>query len=574
MVKDDDSTDACPLAPDEATPLKSAMTHALEFLDGFFEGWRNVLMVMAVTAMVLAYGLLIVPPPLAVSLHTPESWSRELPEPDPLLYSDEPFTPSHENVVMVEGDLVLKGDEILEIENCTYIVNGSVSLSGDSRLVLKNAELYFPEFIVRSSPDDRTPQFLITTLTDSSELLVEHSRITGKHGRFSIRLQGESSANVTSSNIEGGTFSLENDSSLKAEKTSLGFVNMADNSYSTIKDCELFYLFPSQGTGNGAFKEAGLNAHAEVLDSEIVYLGLKIVDCQGVELSPETLRLESGWSPSTSLGLDGKTFDVVLQRTDVEYLMLTAIDCGFELTGDTKLRALSLYSSKATIKGQDLFSISSFKGSEAIVEEAIIWGVMPNGSCVNHFTDSKINRLFLEAFTGELVFDNSLIEYTDLLGDTDFTLRGTVVFAEGNLDEYLGINERVRFQYLVKASDGERMVPGVELTLRDKEGTVVWEGKTDQDGLATFEVLYHYLWQESLGKYLQDFYDERILTATKAGTVYETQLKAFETSTLIEYTFPSQPQTLPGIPIPRQALIAICIAVILATLGLKLWRSR
>jgi hypothetical protein len=573
LVEDDDLSDACPITPDEARPPKSAMTYALDFLDGFFEDWRNALMVMAFAAMILAYGLLTVPPPLAVSVPTPDSWSRELPEPEQYFYSVMPFTPGYEKVVTIEEDLVLTGDETLEIENCTYIVNGPVSLSGNSKLVLRDAELYIPETVVWVYLDERTYRVLAITLTDSSELIVENSQITGQYGRFSIWLHGGSSADVTSSDLEGGGIILENDTVLEIEQTKLSTISMADNAQSTIKDCELFILSPSQITGEGESRESGLNARAEVSDSKIVYLGLKIVESRGVELSPDTLRLESGWSPPTSLGIDGKAFDVVLQRTDVEYLMLTAIDCSLEATGETKLKALWLYSSEATIKYNDLLSLSSFEGSEAIVEEALIGHVIPNGSCVNHFIDSKINRLFLEDFTGELVFDNSLIDHTELMGDTDLTLRGTVAFAEGNFDEYLGTNNRFRFNYRVQASDGERVVPGVELTLRDQEGMVIWEGKTDQEGQATFDVLYHHLWQESLGKYVNDFDDARTLTATKVGTTHETQIKAFETSTLIEYAFPPQPQTLPSTPILRQALIAISAAAILVTIGFKLRRS-
>ena len=61
----------CPMTPGEAPPQRS---NTLNILDGFLVGWRNYLLTMIIFGSILAYSILVVPPPLIPVSSTPDTW--------------------------------------------------------------------------------------------------------------------------------------------------------------------------------------------------------------------------------------------------------------------------------------------------------------------------------------------------------------------------------------------------------------------------------------------------------------------------------------------------------------------
>lgn len=74
----DDSLDACPFPPDKTPPPKTLPTNLLEQLDRFFEGWRKYLALVTITGIILAYSLVVVPPPPISRSTTPGTWNTDV----------------------------------------------------------------------------------------------------------------------------------------------------------------------------------------------------------------------------------------------------------------------------------------------------------------------------------------------------------------------------------------------------------------------------------------------------------------------------------------------------------------
>jgi len=122
-------------------------------------------------------------------------------------------------------------------------------------------------------------------------------------------------------------------------------------------------------------------------------------------------------------------------------------------------------------------------------------------------------------------------------------------------------------------NDGNRMLPGVKLSLRNQEGHLAWEGETDEKGECTLNVTYLKLWQPSYGSYLTDIGRESTLTASHGGEVREARIKAYETSLLIEFTFPEEPTRVLFVRAFDEPLAWASIIIVLVTLVGKMWRG-
>jgi hypothetical protein len=74
----DDSLDACPFPPDKKPPPKTLPANLLEQMDRFFEGWRKYLALVTIAGIILAYSLIVVPPPLISRSTTLGTWNTDV----------------------------------------------------------------------------------------------------------------------------------------------------------------------------------------------------------------------------------------------------------------------------------------------------------------------------------------------------------------------------------------------------------------------------------------------------------------------------------------------------------------
>jgi len=168
-----------------------------------------------------------------------------------------------------------------------------------------------------------------------------------------------------------------------------------------------------------------------------------------------------------------------------------------------------------------------------------------------------------------------MVENTELTSGDDAWISGTAVFLR-NVTQGLNtgiVHSRYNVTYLVRVNDGNRMLPGVKLSLRNQEGYLAWEGETDEKGECIFNVTYLKLWQPSYGTYITDIDRKSTLTASYGGEVREASIRAFETSLLIEFEFPEEPTTVFIVRAFDEPLAWASIIIVLVTLVGKMWRG-
>jgi len=576
LTKKSDTLDACPFPPDRSPPPKTMSTNLLEYADRFFEGWRNTLIVITIAGMMLAYSLVFSVPPLIATLAVPQAWSRIPPRPEYMRARDTPFTPAYANVTTIRS-LELRDEEHLKIQNSTFIVNGAIKLSGNSKLTLLNAELYFPLIGLDTRGigglgEEHTTIFYDVHLSNTSRIFALNSTLSGRAPGIEILAEDETQIFFGSSNVETSTLLLQDEANLEADESVIWTVNMGSGSRCLLNDCRIVWFVPEAQSSEEA-PEVVSESRAELHNTWIYYLTTQLSGSK-VSLGPAILQLDGSWT-STSLAPFGEVFHIELYRCFVNNLHIIAVDSELEVTGDSALNALDLYNSKVSIRGKDMYYVYSRDGSECSVEDAVVGMAIMEGNSQAAFSGSKISSLHFIAFKGHLELDNTVVENPHLSSGDDTWISGTAVFSR-NVTQGLStgiVHSRYNVSYLVRANDGNRMLPGVKLSLSNQEGYLAWEGETDEKGECTFNVTYLKLWQPSYGSYLTDIGRESTLTASHGGEVREARIRAFETSLLIEFVFPEEPTSVFNVRSFEEPLTWVSLIIVLVILAGKMWRG-
>jgi len=110
------------------------------------------------------------------------------------------------------------------------------------------------------------------------------------------------------------------------------------------------------------------------------------------------------------------------------------------------------------------------------------------------------------------------------------------------------------------------------MTLTDKDGNVVWEGASDENGEASFNITFcQYYPPHEPYKYVTNYMDEWKLTAVHGDESRETSIALFKTGSPIVFEFSKDKLVL---PVSNTALTYASVAVILLATALRLWKPR
>ena len=181
--KKNDSLDACPFPPDGEPPGKTLSTNMLEAMDWLFDSWRNTLLLMSLISMVLIYSLFMTPLTLIALSSTPDTWNQELSldYPDEFenytwLYDSEPDTSQTYNII-------LEGNEVMEIIDQTFHLDGYILLRDNSKLILHNSQLAVnPTRVIVD--ENEYSEYAHILLMNSSQIQLDNSVIIAQDGRF------------------------------------------------------------------------------------------------------------------------------------------------------------------------------------------------------------------------------------------------------------------------------------------------------------------------------------------------------------------------------------------------------
>jgi len=186
-------------------------------------------------------------------------------------------------------------------------------------------------------------------------------------------------------------------------------------------------------------------------------------------------------------------------------------------------------------------------------------------------TSSRIEDMNLET-NCDVVFSDVYVDEMRIDGMAS-SLRGTVLWGQDMTHHYQPYDRFSATQaFEVKTQGRKRVLPDVTLVLEDKDGNVVWEGATDEEGNAHFNLTFcsFYPLREPY-QYVTNYLDEWRLTAASGDVTREEAVAMFKTGSPVVFEFSEDE---PALPVSNTALTYVSVTVILLATALKLRNLR
>jgi hypothetical protein len=571
----DEALDACPLPPDRQPPERDASVDVMNFYDRLFGDWRIVASAVTLAGILLLYGLMLPTPPLIIPVSAPEAWDRAFPEVEYTSREME-FSPRFENLTIYEENLILESDDVLVIENCTFVLRGWVLAKDNANLVLRNCEFYMDERMWR--PEDpfnfkRRP--LDVLFNDSAVLEVHNSSILAKYST-SIGFTRESRCLIDGSTMEQIFILMDEGSSIQLRGSDALTISVSGDA-----TCDIM------GSTVGSITSYSIAERTGDLESETDFVGSRVVlrnstltilslIARNIDVSLDTQMLgyHDHWSSRDYLGGE-EVLDVEFHDTNLTggwSLELVSGSLNVEFIQD--LERLVIQNGTSMISNCSLVDLDCLGDSEVEAEDCIFYFLELGDRSNVVVSRSKADLLIVEDFIGTATFDEFLIQETWLDEEIEAYIEGSLTFGENisrsENDWHRGYITR---NFEVHTQGEKRALPGVELTLYDKDGVSVWNGRTGIDGVVNFNLTFGRFYQlpESFD-WVNNNEDLWNLEATWEGASSNATVGLLVTDTPIVFTFPST-----GPPFGMQGFFITALGLSLMAVivgGYVLYRNR
>ena len=411
-------------------------------------------------------------------------------------------------------DLVLSGDQVMVIENTTYVQTGNIYINDNAKLTIRNAILvlninYHEEFMVYLQGSG-TIEVINST--------VKTNLISGLYGNEIVVINFGNSSNLIfqDSNLSDGLVFLQ---------YSANYQGNTSISNSFLQALSLT-LTPS---GAGAVSVANSSCNSMMLRFESNYQG---------EFSDLRPGLLSSWSYTQN------GYNIALHNTSINnYVLACDGPCGIvvrnseihQFTPNSPQSVISMTAIDSTLIQIPLHGLSNITASFWGLKTGLFadWALsdhcsgeyLPNvilknttiqeGWFINGFgnsnisvDDSTLSRLgfysnnteititnstvvdelmFYGATAGTLTSDNTLVSglVTFYVPPNSVEIKGNLAFTQGTKLEWVSPSEATR-TYEVVVKDADQPVQGASLSLYATGDTLVWSGTTDAEGKASF----------------------------------------------------------------------------------------
>lgn len=404
-----------------------------------------------------------------------------------------------------EGDLVIEGNKVFSIESITYCQFGPIHVRNNAKLIVRNGTL----IVNRSSHIEDARIFFnddsqfeidhssVSSNYDTYFLLADHTNGQISHSHMYIRVEmgGESSLNIADSYFELGVGVGESATLTVTNSTmGLGF----SVGYSASASCS--QLRP------GYYSDWNLHRDCSVKDLplDVTLVETTIRDWRVAAVDSAVVTLDN--CSLLGLGLRGEV-NVTVRNSTVYH----QVDVSFRPGQVLEIRDLrSGYIENGSIKDDLTLTVQNSQ-----VEG---WGIEPNGANVTiedselrmlhlgslnptvatevNVINSFIHRLNLGLYDGTLSFINSTVKSVwGFPRWSTATIKGSVEFIN---EEPILVEEEPwyaatvtrEFPVIVQDSSGSPL-PNVDLELYSPLDELIWSGKSDSEGKATFELIFN-----------------------------------------------------------------------------------
>jgi len=559
------------MAPGEAPPQRS---NTLNFLDGFLVGWRNYLITMIVFGSILAYSVLVVPPPLIPVSSTPDTWGDAY---DAYPFESEPLR----GVVVGEPDTVisdqtvLERDEALSFEDQTVLISDLLLLKDDSRLVFRNCTFIVPDYSGYRY-EDIFHEFAGVVFNDSSTLEAYDSTFVPLDRRCGIGFMGSSTCILDNVVLVNCTLGFCDDSRLHADNSYIQEVEADRASSLWIRNSTVKGLRQAETWRSRWVNPVKAEAPDVVCEDTVIdLLEMRVVNSSQCILD-DAVGYREHWNSYDDMHIDGRVMNLTLIRSKVTNpLFLDGIFSAFNVTG-TEVLILQALMSEVYIDDADAWMVSIAGNSSATIRDSNIYSfrtathhhyyelfrTVPDSTMHQHaeISESRIESLSISGYS-DLVFDRVYVADADI-SEAEAKVTGDVTWVKNSVRIYNPYSGFALTQvYEVDTLGEERMIPGATLSLMDHEGIVIWSGVSNENGLAVFNLTYcsHYGLYEPY-HYVTNYNDTWTLTGTFEGDTRTHEVSLFETGSPIILDFSKDAVAL---PIDNRVLTWFAVSVIL-----------
>jgi hypothetical protein len=564
MAKKRKPDDACPFPPGVDLPKKGGLTSYSRplYTSPVFIGVSLLL-----ASALFIYGLSLAPPPIIKLQANPSIWNETLPTSEEQTYFGKtgPWKPRYQNVTTQKGYLILQGDQVLKIENCSYAFNGTVLVKDHAKIIIQNADIFLKHKNGWNG-DDPIPTGLNIKFQDQAEFQAMNSTIYTTEDTAEVGFQNETRCRISYSNMSRVDFTGVGEATLKLDDSQVNLFYIGENAVATLTRCRVFNLFPALFDYDSLKLDTD-KARVEAYDSSIVEFTTYYVNST-VSLSGPIGSLYENWNSLRDLTDGGSGFNVTLNRTTVSKLTIYCEDGKLTISGVNGLyRALNFGNhTRTTIVNSTIPYVSVGVGGGTL-DGCRVYSVQFRGGGDWRISRSRLGYLFMDYWFGTL--DLHQVKSDQISGyRMNCTLTGDFSIENGTV-QGIWEDSRVTRIYPIQVMSGDRAAPGVDLRLVNATGGLVWTGKTDGSGRANLSVTFYQNLRyingvngstlKDLSKDVPKFSDELKLTASSYSVEKEAPLRLTSGSPVL-IAFPVEPE----VPVYAQGWFLQVIAAALA----------
>jgi len=465
----------------------------------------------------------------------------------------------YEADVVHAGDFTIDGNQTYQIENCAFTVQGIVTIKDNASLIVRNAELnvsastlsgmvilsgngtlIVEDGVLNLNHDiahhmSGPARICDIDITDTVTLKFENSRISSRLVPIWFRVERYGRVIMNSTGVcEGGIMAFD-DSDISIYETPIRSIKLNGNSSCVVQNTVIQYF-----SGSERYTASFYNSTIRFIEfvfgsSSKVYIDSRLpgfhrfwnihdnftVDSVGFNLTLYDTNVTDPPSLDSSFKCEGIELRILNQN-------MRLVDCG----ADSELYLINGTCERVICGRHDsVYSINNSK-----IGKLNLWD-----NALLSASDTEIDELDVSDFKGALICNNVTLSEgleIDCEPGTRFHFYGGLKFGENFslIEEPMQKFKAIRGYRVVTRADGGSLA-NVQLKLHNEEGKLIWNGATDGDGEAHFDLTYYKNWIIPPGHRHTNHTDMVSLEASHGRNSYTTELGLI-TDTPILFSFP------------------------------------
>lgn len=490
-----DRVEACPFPPGQQPPEKGRRDRMLDLYNGFKEYWIY-LAPFLLSGIVLLYSLLALQPISVAFQAIPESWSKPYPEHEWHWIKEDIAESSMNTTYTHEGDIILRGDDVLRIENVSYNLDGVLLAKDNSSLILRNVELIIKEK-TQWEPEDIIDHPYSIMLKETSRLEAVNTSIRSENHLIEIGFINSSRAYFEKCDLSKTWLDFHDDSSFEATDSFIGYCNLNGDAQGKIVKTEIWRLTvqPSIYTFYKRFHWESPQILMNDSTAEMIWVGVK--NSNNVEICKPVRGHHGYWNIYDEFGIDGSAVNVTLRNSTLNTMGIEAINSKVNIRNVEGLWGVGVWNGTLNISNSSFIgSSAACEGTKTFVNNTVFNRFLLLDDSVSRIENSKIGDLHIHHFTGSAIFENVLIDrWSDIMDGSksskaylNASLEGTIDFSEEACNNTNADVPLTRYFEVIVESDG-KAVQDVSLELVNDDNETLREAVTGKDGTATFDLI-------------------------------------------------------------------------------------